>query len=141
MQIKIRKSLPEAQIPVYSTDGAACFDLYAASVEEATHRSHVYNTGLQFEIPADHVMLIFSRSGHGFKHGIRLANSVGVIDSDYRGDVKVKLTTHIVGALPSQGERVAQAMILPVKQVSFEEVEVLSETERGEGGFGSTGEK
>jgi dUTP pyrophosphatase len=87
-------------------------------------------------------MLIFSRSGHGFKNNIRLSNCTGVIDSDYRGEVQVKLASDDPdGAVFSvaHGDRIAQAMVLPIEQVSFEEVTELSTTERGEGGFGSTG--
>ena len=93
-------------------------------------------------------MLVFSRSGHGFKNGVRLSNCVGVIDSDYRGELLVQLTqddrleTHgydLASTLIKPGERVAQAMVLPVQQVSFEVAEQLSITDRGVGGLGSTG--
>jgi dUTP pyrophosphatase len=85
-------------------------------------------------------MLIFSRSGHGFKDALRLSNCVGVIDSDYRGEVMVSLRAD-GEACPKirTGDRIAQAMILPVPAVEFEEVEDLTETARGAGGFGSTG--
>lgn len=88
-------------------------------------------------------MLIFSRSGHGFTHGIRLSNCVGVIDSDYRGEVSVKLQSDTVlpyGALKIlRGDRIAQALILPIPKIEFEEVSNLTETQRGANGFGSTG--
>ena len=86
-------------------------------------------------------MLVYSRSGHGFKYGVRLANCVGVIDSDYRGEVGVKLTADQTseGFFVRNGDRIAQAMIVPVDRVEFEEVEKLSDTDRGTGGFGSTG--
>ncbi len=146
MNVKIKKIHPEAKVPVYGSAGAACFDLYAASIistESETERTVVYGTGLQFEVPEGHVMMIYSRSGHGFKHGITLANSTGVIDADYRGEVMVKLTkrdTSVYG-MPAVGERIAQAMIIPVEQVVFDEVDELSDTKRGAGGFGSTGVK
>lgn len=146
MNVKIKKIHPEAKVPVYGSAGAACFDLYAASIigtESETDRTVLYGTGLQFEVPEGHVMMIYSRSGHGFKHGITLANSTGVIDADYRGEVMVKLTkrdTSIHG-MPAVGERIAQAMIIPVEQVIFDEVDELSDTKRGAGGFGSTGVK
>lgn len=146
MNVKIKKIHPEAKTPVYGSAGAACFDLYAASIigtESETDRTVLYGTGLQFEVPEGHVMMIYSRSGHGFKHGITLANSTGVIDADYRGEVMVKLTkrdTSIHG-MPAVGERIAQAMIIPVEQVVFDEVNELSDTKRGAGGFGSTGVK
>ncbi len=153
MQIKVKKLNEKAIIPAYATDGAACFDLFAATVDgkhEFVRRLRyggplVVGTGLSFEIPEGFAMLVFSRSGHGFKHNARLANCVGVIDSDYRGEVMVKLTTD----MPSDskgaqlfvmpGNRIAQAMIIPVGRVSFDEVDELGQTERGDGGFGSTG--
>lgn len=142
MKVKIKKLHPEAKMPTYATEGSACFDLYAA---EARHHRYVYtdkndtfSTGLAFEIPEDHVMLVYSRSGHGFKEGATLVNSVGVIDSDYRGEVSVKLNVPIkVGV----GDRIAQAMIIPVERVSFELTDELTDTERGAGGFGSSGLK
>lgn len=147
MNVKIKKVHPEAKTPVYGSEGAACFDLYAASIIDTTDDNGectvTYGTGLQFEVPEGHVMMIYSRSGHGFKHGITLANSTGVIDADYRGEVMVKLTkrdTSIHG-MPAVGERIAQAMIIPVEQVVFDEVDELSDTKRGAGGFGSTGVK
>jgi dUTP pyrophosphatase len=106
----------------------------------APGRSIVVDTGLAVEIPAGFVMLVFSRSGHGFKSGVRLANSVGVIDSDYRGEVKVKLQND--GSTNFEvmpGDRVAQAMLLPVPVVSLEWADELSDTERGANGHGSTG--
>lgn len=146
MNVKIKKIHPDAKVPVYGSKGAACFDLYAARIIDTTddiERTVTYGTGLQFEVPEGHVMMIYSRSGHGFKHGITLANSTGVIDADYRGEVCVKLRKPDVSVygMPDVGERIAQAMIIPVEQVAFEEVDELSDTERGEGGFGSTGVK
>jgi len=143
-KLKVKKLFPYAIIPKYATKGAACFDLHGGDdIEESTIGiSGVIGTGLAFEIPEGHVMLIFSRSGHGFRDNIRLANCVGVIDSDYRGEVRVKLTNDY----PAQhfqykrGDRIAQAMVVPVQQVEFEEVSDLSDTERGQGGFGSTGQ-
>lgn len=146
MNVKIKKIHPDAKVPVYGSKGAACFDLYAARVintADDIELTVTYGTGLQFEVPEGHVMMIYSRSGHGFKHGITLVNSTGVIDADYRGEVCVKLrkTRIDMYGMPDVGERIAQAMILPVEQVAFEEVDELSSTERGEGGFGSTGVK
>lgn len=146
MNVKIKKIHPDAKVPVYGSKGAACFDLYAANIIDTTsenERTVTYGTGLQFEVPEGHVMMVYSRSGHGFNHGITLANSTGVIDADYRGEVCVKLRKlgDDTDGLPAVGERIAQAMIIPVEQVVFEEVDKLSSTERGEGGFGSTGVK
>ena len=141
MLINVKKLHPDAALPTYGTTGAACFDLSVASVEGSYINNATYGTGLSFEIPKDHVMLIFSRSGHGFKDDIRLSNCVGVIDSDYRGEVKVKLRGDCF-ASPNfnQGDRIAQAMILPIQQVSFALVDELSDTDRGANGFGSTGD-
>lgn len=140
MNIKIKKLHPEAIIPKYATDGAACFDIHSITECCTQEPQAILETGLAFEIPEDHVMLLFSRSGHAFKQDIRLANAVGVLDSDYVGQVMVKLTCDTnAGIKVSKGERIAQAMIIPVQQVSFEVVEELKSTERGEGGFGSTG--
>lgn len=145
MKVKIKKCREGAAIPQYATTGAACFDLFAV-LEEDVFVSDSYPaaipTGLQFEIQDGYVMMVYSRSGHGFKNDVRLSNCVGVIDSDYRGEVMVKLTQDSEswsGLRVSNGDRIAQAMIIPVNQVSFEEVESLSDTVRGEGGFGSSG--
>lgn len=141
MLINVKKLHPDATLPTYGTAGAACFDLSVASINDVGINKSVYGTGLSFEIPKDHVMLVFSRSGHGFKDDIRLSNCVGVIDSDYRGEVKVKLRGDSA-TWPhfNQGDRIAQAMILPIQQVSFALVDELSDTDRGVGGFGSTGD-
>jgi dUTP pyrophosphatase len=144
MKLKYKKLHPDAIEPQYATAGAACFDLHL--IEDAGTLSSgsaiVCGTGLSFEIPEGYVMLVFSRSGHGFKHGVRLTNGTGVIDSDYRGEVKVALRMESgkEGTLPlCKGDRVAQAMILPIPAVTLVEAHELSETERGFGGFGSTG--
>ena len=139
--VNCKKSLPNAREPMYATKGAACFDLYTADVVKTEPNAVVYNTGWQFEIPQGHVMMLYSRSGHGFNKGIRLANGTGVIDSDYRGDVMVKLVSDTCDLceFPQVGERIAQAMILHVPLVGFYMTAKLNPTERGEGGFGSTG--
>ena len=152
MRVKVTRLHPGAKLPTYATDGSGCFDLYAATVVGSCQiGSLVYEghpvecgTGLAFEVPPGHVMLVFSRSGHGFNHAVRLANSVGVIDSDYRGEVKVKLTCDDCQddeppLKINPGDRIAQAMVLPIPRVEFEEVTELSATARGQGGFGSTG--
>lgn len=143
MKLKIKKLHPDAVVPQYQTAGAACFDLHEfspGSIPVMFTKGHTFGTGISVEIPDGHVMLIFSRSGHGFKNDTRLANCVGVLDSDYRGEIKVRLfndseewmTVH-------RGDRVAQAMIAPIPRVEFEVVEELTTTKRGTGGFGSTG--
>lgn len=149
MKLKIKKLHPDAITPKYATPGSACFDLHAimnppesACIMVNPGTPAVFATGLAFEVPAGSVMLVFSRSGHGFKNDIRLANCVGVIDSDYRGEVRVKLTndnTDGQSLVATHGDRIAQAMVIPVEQVEFEEVDELDATERGAGGFGSSG--
>lgn len=152
MQVKIKKLDNNAIIPMYATEGAACFDLNNAletDVALGSNETVIFPTGLAFEIPEGYVMAIFSRSGHGFKNNTRLSNCVGIIDSDYRGEVKVKLVNdgpydHTFEEqnnplVISPKDRIAQAMIIPVVQVEFLEMSDLSETVRGTGGFGSTG--
>lgn len=148
MNIFIQKLHPKAELPEYATDGAGCFDLRAAPDTEIQNIASCnpvdIGTGLAFEIPQGHVMLLFSRSGHGFNKATRLANCVGVIDSDYRGEVRVKLTRDPApGALLEVRpyDRIAQGMVLPVERVTFHEVSVLTPSGRGTGGFGSTGAK
>lgn len=155
MNIRIKKLHPDAIIPSYATAGAACFDLHAVEctdgfdvgsnhIEIWPGESATFRTGLAFEIPAGHVMLIYSRSGHGFSSDVSLGNRVGVIDSDYRGEVMVKLTRDSSGDVRKEfivkpGDRIAQAMIVPIPRFGFSEAEELSATARGTGGFGSTG--
>jgi dUTP pyrophosphatase len=141
MQVKIIKMEANVETPVYATDGAACFDIFGYKVHSVGESSTTFHTGLKFEVPANHVLLIYSRSGHGFNKDTRLANCVGVIDSDYRGELLVKLRcddacedTVDVKA----GDRIAQGMVVPVERVQFEIVDELGSTERGENGFGST---
>lgn len=143
MQVKIKKLNENATTPTYATEGAACFDISASEyVHIDAGEQQVIGTGLSFEIPEGFVMMVYSRSGHGFKHGVRLGNGTGVIDSDYRGELKICLRNDgDSGIFVDVGDRIAQATILPVPKVVFEEVEQLSETNRGEGGFGSTGVK
>lgn len=143
MQINIRRTHPRAQLPKHASAGAACFDLSALDAGEvgACGGVFTFRTGLSFEIPAGHVMLVLcSRNGHGFKHGIRLANGAGVIDSDYRGEVMVGLRNDSPLRFEvKEGDRVAQALIVPLPSVQFVEVDTLGDTDRGAGGFGSTG--
>ena len=151
--MKIQLQHPNAKVPTYAHRNDACFDLYAATVDDKTTGgqllSHggpvVCGTGLAFEVPEGWAMLIFSRSGHGFNSNARLANCVGVIDSGYTGEVMVKLTMDDEFCDPEKqlfikpGDRIAQAMLVQVPRVEFEVVEQLSLSERGIGGFGSSG--
>jgi len=140
-EINIRLDYPGAAIPVYASSGAACFDLVAPEGGKLRPlESKLIDTGVAFEIPEGYVMLVFGRSGHGIRQGVRLANCAGVNDSDYRGTVKVGLTSdnRFCEFEWEAGDRIAQAMIVPAPQYRFNVVEVLSETDRGEGGLGST---
>jgi dUTP pyrophosphatase len=142
MNIKIKPLSALAKMPEYATTGSACFDIATSSdsVDITPGASAVLKTDLAFEIPPGHVMMVYSRSGHGFKNGVRLANCTGVIDSDYRGELMVKLHNDSSRIFSINcGDRIAQAMIVPAQQVKFEAVEELSDTARGTGGFGSTG--
>lgn len=147
LDVRVRRTHPLAMLPAYATAGAACFDLHACfdvATEKATLNQGgriTVSTGLAFEIPAGWCMQVFSRSGHGFKHDIRLINSVGIIDSDYRGEVKVCLSMSMTGSplVIRHGDRIAQAMLVPAQRCALQEVSELSETARGTGGFGSTG--
>lgn len=137
-----KKLHPAAQMPEYATDGAGGFDLRTLEAGIVPARgTATFRTGLAVKVPDSHVMLLCSRSGHGFKNGLRLVNSVGVIDSDYTGELLVKLHNDKnidYGFEP--GDRIAQGLVLPVVRVEFEEVDELPVTERGANGFGSTGE-
>lgn len=140
MKVKIKKLHPDAVIPKYAKPGDAGMDLTAVSVEDEYYNGNVvYNTGLAFEIPEGYVGLLFPRSSNS-KKGLLLSNSVGVIDSGYRGEVsfKFKVLNSSMGVY-KVGERIGQILIVPYPQIEFEEVEELSETERGTGGYGSTG--
>ena len=134
MKVKLRKMHPNAVIPTYATDGSGAFDLTATSKQ-----GQVYGTGLAIEVPKGHVLYVYGRSGMGFKDGIRLANAVGIVDSDYRGEIMVKLQSDTGSPYPSAGDRIAQGIILKVPHIEFEELEELSETQRGVNGFGSSG--
>lgn len=134
-------------VPTYGTDGAACFDIYAYSPNARTFMFRnapvTLSTGIAVEIPPGWVMLIYGRSGMAFKSDIRLSNCVGVIDSDYRGEIKVQLIRDALrGSMPhfiDHGDRIAQGLLMPVEKTRFEIVDALSATVRGTGGLGSTG--
>lgn len=141
VNVKIKVG-PDGIEPAYQTPGAAAFDIFAANeTTPSVGTTFVVETDVAFEIPEDHVMLIFSRSGQGFKENTRLSNCVGVIDSDYRGTVKVKLKRDDDFSLSpiKKGDRIAQGIVLPIPCVIFEKVKELSTTDRGQGGLGSTG--
>lgn len=146
MEISIKKTHPDAKIPTYATYGSAGFDFYSLEEGQVSYGNPVvFDTGVAISLPKDYVLLLFSRSGHGFKENIRLSNCAGVIDSDYTGGIKVKLTMDFPSWQSSfdvkPGDRIAQGVVLPIAKVSFTLTETLPETLRGKNGFGSTGVK
>jgi dUTP pyrophosphatase len=139
MKVKIKKMHANAVIPKYAKPGDAGLDLTATSEEWNEGNTMVtYGTGLAVEIPEGYVGLVFPRSSVS-KTTLNLTNSVGVIDSGYRGEIMFKFRYLEEGMIYDVGDRIGQLIIMPYPQVEFEEVEDLSSTERGEGGFGSTG--
>ncbi len=142
-QIRVKKVRPGAQLPTYGSAEAAGADLYAYVDGDVTiepGQTVFIPTGLSMEIPKGYAGLIYARSSLGTKRGLAPANKVGVVDSDYRGEFMVALHNH--GSVPqiiAHGERIAQLLVTPVITPGFQEVEELSDTNRGNGGFGSTG--
>lgn len=143
--VNIKKLKANAALPVYSSAAAAGADLRACLEEDVIIRpgkTEMISTGLAMEVPEGYAGLIYARSGLASKRGLAPANKVGVIDSDYRGEIMVALHNHSEeAAVISHGERIAQLIISPYLTAEFTEKEVLEETERGFGGFGSTGIK
>jgi len=143
MKIKVKKLRGGALLPSSGSAFAAGYDLYACideSVNIAPHCTQKIGTGLSVEIPEGYFGAVFARSGLASKNGIRPANCVGVCDSDYRGEYIVAL--HNDSEIPytvNPGDRIAQLVVLPYLSCEFEETQELSDTERGAGGFGSTG--
>lgn len=139
LKIKIKKLSKDSVLPTYSKVGDAGLDLTAISEEWNEDNSIVtYDTGLAIEIPKGHVGLIFPRSSI-YKTSLDLTNAVGIIDSGYRGSIMFKFRYVEEGMVYDVRDRVGQLIILPYPEIEFEEVDELSETDRGEGGFGSTG--
>lgn len=141
--IRVKKLNPKAKLPTYGSAEAAGADLYACLDEAVTIHpgdSAWIPTGIALEVPKGCAGLIYARSSMGVKRGLAPANKVGVIDSDYRGEIRVVLFNHgkTLQTVES-GERVAQFVITPVLTPGFEEVDELTDTDRGTGGFGSTG--
>ncbi|MBE6923817.1 MAG: dUTP diphosphatase [Ruminococcaceae bacterium] len=141
--IRVKKLHPLAKLPSYGSPEAAGADLYACLEEPVTilpGETAWISTGIALEVPKGCAGLVYARSGMAAKRGLAPANKVGVVDSDYRGEIKVVLLNH--GTQPQtveNGERVAQFIIAPVYTPAYELTEELSDTHRGEGGFGSTG--
>lgn len=143
--INFKKLNNLAKTPTIGSSNAAGYDLYAATdqiIDIAPHSTVKIGTGLSFELPPGTFVALVARSGIATKRGLRPANCIGICDSDYRGEYIVALhndTDEMQSIEP--GERIAQMILLPYIHMNFNEVNELSNTERGEGGFGSTGEK
>lgn len=142
-QVRIKKLNTQAVVPSYGTAFAAGADLYACLETPVTIEpgdTFLVHTGISMEIPEGFAGLIYARSGLATKKGLAPANKVGVIDADYRGEIMVPLHNHSNrAAVIENGERIAQMVITPFLTADFVETESLDETERGTGGFGSTG--
>lgn len=141
MKVKYKLCASNAIPPKRMTNGAAGFDLYASCVRPAFQHdiNHLkYDTDVAFEIPSGHVGLVFPRSSV-CKTALRLSNCVGVIDSDYRGTVSFVYDRRGIGTVYRVGERIGQIVFVKLPEVELEEVEELSPTDRGRGGYGSTG--
>ena len=144
MKVRIKKLTETARLPAYGSAWAAGADLYSdeAAFTVAPGETHLTHTGLSIEIPEGYGGFIYARSGLATKRGLAPANKVGVIDADYRGEIMVSLHNHSGKPQTVEaGERVAQLVIAPFLKAEFEEADELSDTVRGEGGFGSTGTK
>ena len=142
MKIRIKKLTDTARIPSYGTACAAGADLYSdeGAVTVAPGETHLFHTGLSIEIPEGYAGFVHARSGMATKRGLAPANKVGVIDADYRGEILVALHNHSGEPQTVEaGERIAQLVVAPFLKAEFEEADELTGTDRGEGGFGSTG--
>ena len=146
IKVNFKKLNPSAKIPTYGSEYAAGADLYAFTNSETVTfkpgETKLIHTGIAMEIPEGYAGLIYARSGIANKRGLAPSNKVGVVDSDYRGEIMVSLHNHSAEEQTiSDFERIAQMVITPFLKVEYTEVENLSDTVRGEGGFGSTGKK
>ena len=142
MKINIKRLNPNAILPTRGSEQAAGYDLYACIDEPITippHSTVKVGTGLSIELPDNYFGAIFARSGLATKKGLRPSNCVGVCDSDYRGEYIVALHNDSnIGVIINPEERIAQLVVMPYLPVEFNEVDSLTDTERGDGGFGST---
>lgn len=143
MNIKVKKLNEKAKMPFRATNGSAGADLCACIDEDIVlepKQRMLVPTGLAVEIPLGYGGFVFPRSSVASKFGVALSNCVGVIDADYRGEVKIAIINHGTEAYTiSDGDRIAQLVILPVDMCEYSEDKELTDTQRGEGGFGSTG--
>ena len=144
-KVNIKKLDENAKVPTYGSEFAAGADLYACMAETidiAPNTTEFIHTGLAFQIPEGYVGLVYARSGLGCKKGLAPANKVGVIDSDYRGEVMVALRNHSTETRTIEpGDKVAQMVLTPYLKADYQIADELDDTIRGEGGFGSTGTK
>lgn len=142
-KVRFKKLSENAVVPSYGTAYSAGADLYSAMQEDviiAPETTKFIKTGIAIEIPEGLVGLIYARSGMACKKGLAPANKVGVIDSDYRGEIMVALYNHSDSAVTvAKGDRIAQLVLTPYIKADFEEADALDDTVRGDGGFGSTG--
>ena len=138
MEVKIKKLNENAVIPRYAHRADAGLDLVAVSKSKDRYGNFVSGTGLAFEIPYGFVGLVFPRSSVSARC-MTMSNCVGVIDSGFRGEVTVKFSPHLFAKPYDKGDRVAQMIIMPYPHIDFVEVDELSESDRGDGGYGSTG--
>ena len=144
MQVKFKKLTPKAKVPSYANPGDAGMDLFAVTHKiDTRHHFAEYHTGIAIEIPEGHVGLLFPRSSVS-KTDLRLANAVGVVDSGYRGEITFRYKFDKNSFFASlkrfeEGDRIGQLVIIPYPKVQLNEVVNLTESERGEGGYGSTG--
>lgn len=145
LRMEIKRINESAILPKYATEGSAGADLYAcleSPLNIESGETCFIGTGISVAIPDGFVGLVYARSGLACKQGLAPANKVGVIDSDYRGEIKVALHNHSSQSVTiKSGERIAQMVITPYYQANFIEVDELCDTERGTSGFGSTGKK
>ena len=147
LKLKIQLTHPEASIPFYATEGSAAFDICVLEADIDPIKSWVHvKTGLKIAVPEGHALFLYPRSGLAAKYGLQLRNGVGVVDSDYRGEIQLIMefnrihTIEIFGSGAfDPGARIAQGIVMPIPSTTIEVVDSLDETVRGEGGFGSTG--
>ena len=143
MTILFRKISENARTPECATSGSAGYDLCACVSEPVTigpRERALIPTGISVALPDGHTGFVFGRSGLGVRHGVSLINGVGVIDSDYRGEIRIGLVNHSdVPYTVCDGDRIAQLCVMPVAAAQFVQADALDETGRGAGGFGSTG--
>ena len=145
INVKVKRLTNTAKLPTYGSKEAACCDLYAdipgaGTISIRPHETIKIGTGLSIEPPEGYCAMIYARSGIATKHGLRPANCTGICDSDYRGEYIVAIHNDTEATqYIDNGMRIAQLMFVPYVQANFEEADSLSDTERGSGGFGSTG--